>query len=338
MGKTTYAEGDWLAIPACPEGFAVGRIARRHVAGSFVCYLFPRRFLEIPTAEQIGSPHPCQTAEIVETGDPFIRSGRRTVICHIDAWQRERWPIPVCGFMGSPRHAWLSAHPDGELATRSQTLRVALVGALSRYRCSAAGVGAVESGLRYSIESHPRWRELIIPGGAHVSPLASTPATVDLADVRPGTWVGIPLINGTYAPALVSRVDVRGRLLLYLFGPSLPANPEPAHLNRLHVGRTLEIVHVDDDGFLGRGWIVFGRHEEWQPEDWPIPYRGTLDEQDRAFRLEYTEEDLGTPSRAETASYLDGISLRRDRQWTAEEVETYLSRRLIRPPRDPGGE
>jgi hypothetical protein len=88
---------------------------------------------------------------------------------------------------------------------------------------------------------------------------------------REGDWFAVPLSEGTYAVGLVARLNPKGVLLGYFFGPRRSEVPS---LSKVAGLKPADAVLVQKFGHLGltQGkWPVLGQSDGWDRADWPMP-------------------------------------------------------------------
>lgn len=107
-----------------------------------------------------------------------------------------------------------------------------------------------------------------------------------------GTCFFVPLRSGGYACGVISRLDGKGGIYAYFFGPKL-AKPEGT-FGEVHAQGALLSGHCGDLGLLKGEWPLAGQLKDWSRGDWPLPilYR----------------EDIG--ARKSWISYYDDVDLR----------------------------
>lgn len=99
---------------------------------------------------------------------------------------------------------------------------------------------------------------------------------------REGDWFAVPLDGGGIAVGLVARYrkGYAPGLFTYFFGPRRPAVPSPGDLRALRPGDAIHACITSYLGLMNGEWVVIGRDDAWEPEQWPLPdfarrYRGS---------------------------------------------------------------
>jgi hypothetical protein len=88
---------------------------------------------------------------------------------------------------------------------------------------------------------------------------------------REGDCFVIPLRGGGFARGVVARLDGRGTVLGYFYGPKLTSEYCAAITDDL-VPQNAQLVKMFGDlGLLDGAWHVVGRIVAWRREEWPLP-------------------------------------------------------------------
>lgn len=120
-----------------------------------------------------------------------------------------------------------------------------------------------------------------------------------------GDWFGVPLREGGFALGVVARMDGRGAVVGYFFGPPVEELPDVHDLDRRRPRDALTIRQFGDLRLLKGQWPVIGKSRGWSRDLWPLPAFGRVDELGgRAWRVEYSDDDLNRPA-SETPIPLD---------------------------------
>lgn len=86
-----------------------------------------------------------------------------------------------------------------------------------------------------------------------------------------GDWFAAPLRNGGFALGLVARMDGRGGVICYFFGPAFPSLPSIEAARDRRRGEAVLIANTGDPGLTRGEWYLLGRVEPWDRESWPVP-------------------------------------------------------------------
>lgn len=112
------------------------------------------------------------------------------------------------------------------------------------------------------------------------------------ANYEPGTWFLVPLRDGGYARGVVARMNGRGIVFGYFFGPRL-SDPDQPMPNDLSPEDRVLWGQFGDPGLTKGEWPILGVAEGWNPSDWPMPPFVRIDEDAGvAFLSRYDEETL----------------------------------------------
>lgn len=85
-----------------------------------------------------------------------------------------------------------------------------------------------------------------------------------------GTVFLVPLKGGGYARGVVARLDRKGLVFGYFFGPKL-TSPEEATTRELHPRQALYITKFGDLSLINKEWDQLGQIENWNADEWPMP-------------------------------------------------------------------
>ncbi len=149
---------------------------------------------------------------------------------------------------------------------------------------------------------------------------------------KEGDWFAVPLSEGGYALGVVARMNNRGGLLAYFFGPRYDSVPTIEEARGKAPEDAVAITMVGDLGLLYGTWKVIGRIEPWGRDRWPLPVFGRYDEVfGLAWRIHYAE-DLLHELCEERTTVEDARSLPEDGLWGYAYAEIRLSRLLRDAP------
>lgn len=144
-----------------------------------------------------------------------------------------------------------------------------------------------------------------------------------------GDLFAVPLPGGGYAVGVVARMDRKGVLLAYFFGPRSERLPPLPHLGEVRALDAILVQRLGDVGLVDGDWPIIGHLPSWRREEWPMPAFGRHEElTDRYFRVEYADDD---PNRSPDESQISANEFGRlpeDGLAGFRFVETVLSRRL----------
>jgi len=104
-----------------------------------------------------------------------------------------------------------------------------------------------------------------------------------------GTVFLVPLRRGGFARGVVARLNGKGGVFGYFFGPKLTA-PEEATTRGLDPRQAIYITEFGDLSLINGEWIQLGQVENWNADEWPMPPLIRVDEfAGRAFLSYYDD-------------------------------------------------
>lgn len=110
---------------------------------------------------------------------------------------------------------------------------------------------------------------------------------------REGTWFAVPLRSDGYAIGVAARIDGRGGILGYFFGPKRDALPREVEISRLSADAAVWIGQFGDLGLLKGEWPIICHSQDWDRGRWPMPRFARVDEHaGRAWLTTYSEDTL----------------------------------------------
>ena len=95
MGRSSYAEGDWFAVPQRDGGCGVGLVARANPKGALVGYSFGPSRDEVPSREDLASLMPGDAVLVGKFGHLGLTGGMWPVLGRLDGWDRREWTMPI---------------------------------------------------------------------------------------------------------------------------------------------------------------------------------------------------------------------------------------------------
>ena len=133
---------------------------------------------------------------------------------------------------------------------------------------------------------------------------------------KEGDWFAVPLRDGGYALGLVARMNGKGSVLGYFFGPWREQCPTKEDTQGLSSADAILVRLFGDLGLLEGKWPILGRSDLWDRADWPLPaFARIAVDKSRAWRVEYSEADINqvvreVPVNPNKVSHLpeDGLS------------------------------
>jgi hypothetical protein len=88
---------------------------------------------------------------------------------------------------------------------------------------------------------------------------------------REGTWFAVPLRTNGYAVGVVSRMDGRGAVFGYFFGPKLAGIPRQDEVGLLSANDAKWSCLFGDLGLLQSEWSIIFHAADWDRASWPLP-------------------------------------------------------------------
>lgn len=110
---------------------------------------------------------------------------------------------------------------------------------------------------------------------------------------REGTWFAVPLRDGGYAVGVAARLDAKGIVFGYFFGPRHETVPTALEARGLSYAEAIYQSRFGDLGLIEGTWPILGESEEWNREKWPLPPFVRVDEHaGKAWKSVYAEDNL----------------------------------------------
>lgn len=109
---------------------------------------------------------------------------------------------------------------------------------------------------------------------------------------REGDVFAVPLRDGSCGLGVVARMNGKGAVLGYFFGPRYDEPPELADVGDLSAVDNVLVQIFGDVGLIRGNWSVIGQLPGWRREEWPMPVFGRREElTGRCWRVEYDDDD-----------------------------------------------
>jgi Immunity protein 26 len=86
-----------------------------------------------------------------------------------------------------------------------------------------------------------------------------------------GTCFLVPLRKGGYARGVVTRLNAKGTIFGYFFGPKFAKTKDATLDFTLRPQNNILLAKLGDLGLLKGEWPVIGRIEPWIRTEWPLP-------------------------------------------------------------------
>jgi Immunity protein 26 len=117
---------------------------------------------------------------------------------------------------------------------------------------------------------------------------------------REGDWFAVPLLDSGFAAGLIARVNPKGALLGYFFGPRRREMPRLHDVSGLRPGDALLVRKFGHLGIVHGTWPLLGRLDSWEWQDWPTPVFLRYEElTGRSFHVFYDDK---TPTKCSVRS------------------------------------
>ena len=142
-----------------------------------------------------------------------------------------------------------------------------------------------------------------------------------------GSCFVLPLGNGGFARGIVARMNGKGRIFGYFYGPRL-ASTEDANFDGIIPDYAILLADFGDLGLLNGSWRVYGQLPNWNRALWPMPPLIRVDEsENRAWLSWYDDKTFVCTMEAEVEPQL-ASQYPEDATWGYRAVEIDLSRRI----------
>ena len=150
---------------------------------------------------------------------------------------------------------------------------------------------------------------------------------------KEGDWFAVPLRSEGYGLGLVARMNGKGIVLGYFFGPLHKQLPTEKDIVSLSPMDAVLVRQFGDSGFLGGKWPVIYRPDDgrWSREEWPLPAFGRIvpvPGSILAIRTEYSEDDINHVIREVPVSVEEARQLPRDVLSGDEAIEIIVTKLL----------
>lgn len=260
--KPNYAQGTVFLVPLRGGGYARGVAARLDGSGGVFGYFFGPR-LNSPGEGTTRGLDPHQAVALGQFGDLHLINNEWPQLGKIENWSANEWPMPP--LIRVDEFDWKATltHFDDRTFERIDRKAVSPT-LLDQYpEDGSHGAGSVEIWLTKLLE--PR-------DGRYAN----------------GTCFLVLLRGGGYARGVVARMNGKGRVFGYFFGPEF-SSPEEATFHDLDPRRAMLVSKFDDLLLMNGEWIQRGQLENWNPDKWPMPPLIRLDVEGNAFLSHYDD-------------------------------------------------
>jgi hypothetical protein len=144
-----------------------------------------------------------------------------------------------------------------------------------------------------------------------------------------GDWFAVPLDGGGYCVGVIARAPKDGKVLFgYFFGPKLREMPSLNHMSRFSPEKSVLITMFGDYSLYHGEWPVLGAQPHWSRASWRMPYFSRVDENGKAVKVEYSEDDPSICIRETPCSVEEAKKYPEDRMLGSHLVVRRLSKLL----------
>ena len=143
-----------------------------------------------------------------------------------------------------------------------------------------------------------------------------------------GNCFAVPLCEGGYARGVVARMNKKGFVLGYFFGPKFTKLDDVRVTPDMIPANSIDVTLFSYLGLVTNEWTVIGKIDPWIREDWPIPIFGFVEPILKKWgELRYTsEKDLSSiPAYSQRVSVEEASQHLESGLSGAEAVERYLA-------------
>ena len=141
-----------------------------------------------------------------------------------------------------------------------------------------------------------------------------------------GDWIAVPLRDGGYAVGRLARVNNKGGLVAYFFGPRHQELPTVSELDALVPGDAVLVARLGDLGLLKGHWPVLGQSRLWERSQWCVPAFGRYEGlSGRSLKVEYDDNDPMVLTHETGISDQERATLPQDGLFGAGAVERVLT-------------
>ena len=106
-----------------------------------------------------------------------------------------------------------------------------------------------------------------------------------------GDCLAVPLRSGGYARGIIARMDGKGGVLGYFFGPMFRSLEKIKDCSDLKADKAILVGRCGDLGLLNGEWKVIDRLSNWNKSEWPMPPFIRVDESESRAWLSYYDEN-----------------------------------------------
>ena len=106
-----------------------------------------------------------------------------------------------------------------------------------------------------------------------------------------GTCFLVPLRKGGYARGVVARMNGKGKVFGYFWGPKFDKAEDGVVDVTLTAQSAIFVGKFGDLGFLKEEWPIIGKIEPWIRTDWPLPPLLRTDERAQIGFISYYDDN-----------------------------------------------
>lgn len=108
-----------------------------------------------------------------------------------------------------------------------------------------------------------------------------------------GDCFAVPLRDSGFARGVVARMNGKGAIFGYFFGPRMALACEGEDFSTLVPDNAILLRDFGDLGLLNGKWTILGKMPEWNRDEWPMPPLIRVDETEgRAWLSHYDDSSF----------------------------------------------
>jgi hypothetical protein len=144
-----------------------------------------------------------------------------------------------------------------------------------------------------------------------------------------GDWFLVPLITGDFAIGVIARMDSKGIVFGYFFGPKRNNIPSEEEIKNLSPSTSILITRFGDLGLLKGSWPIISQTKAWNRANWPFTSFVRVDSlSGKVKRIEYDEERIGRQINETVTTMEKVLNLPKDSIHGSKALEKVLTRLL----------
>lgn len=108
---------------------------------------------------------------------------------------------------------------------------------------------------------------------------------------KKGSCIAVPLRGGGFARGIIARMDGKGGIFGYFFGPKYSSYQDILSCSNLRHKDSILVGRFGDLGLLNGEWKVIDEITNWDDNCWPMPPFLRIDEYENKAWLSYYDEN-----------------------------------------------